>query len=807
MKCEIGMESYEKRHLEMLKPYLAECTVLLKNEREFRVDRPGKVALFGSGARKTRKGGTGSGEVNSRFFVTCEDGLKNAGFDITTDAWLDKYDEETVLAKKKFINRIKKEAKEKHVMPVIYGMGKVMPEPEYDIPLFGDGALAVYVLGRICGEGSDRRDVKGDFRLTDSEVRDIIELNSHFDKFLLVLNVGGPVDLTPVMDVKNILLLSQLGVDTGTVLADIILGRDNPSGKLTTTWAAYEDYCKAGTFGDDNDTEYKEGLYVGYRYFETIGKKPLFPFGYGLSLTEFVTSLETVTLDKTVVNAQVYVTNMGNMSGKETVQFYITKPERELSQPTKQLIAFKKTVLLKPGESQCMDIEFDLKDCASFSSSSASYLLEEGDYILSYGTDSANTTPVAMFRFNKLVIVKIMKNLCGPDTVKEEKIRRCEISIPMNIRYFEPNPEDFKPEIVDYSEERFVSEKVKQLTDEQLIYLCVGAFNPKGGIANVIGDAGKSVAGAAGETSDIASQQGIKSIVMADGPAGLRLSKDYYKDANGVHSIGNAMPEGITEYLGGFLNFILKAITPKPKKNAEVLHQYCTAIPIGTAIAQSFNTDFAFLCGDIVGAEMEIMNVDLWLAPALNIHRDVLCGRNFEYYSEDPIISGLFAAAVTKGVQKHRNKGTTIKHFCANNQENNRFASNSIVSERTMRELYLKGFEICIKESQPKAVMTSYNLLNGSHTSERGDLNEIILRNEFGFKGVVMTDWVVSIANKGSKQKYAPPVAYKVAAAGNDIFMPGSQSEINNLRSALKEGKISREQLEINATRVAKCLE
>ena len=291
---------YEREHLAVLRDSLAECTVLLKSDGSFPIETAGELALYGSGARQTVKGGTGSGEVNSRFFINVEDGLEQAGFRLTTKAWLDAYDNMRVQARKAFLAEIKKKAKEHHTNAIVEGMGAVMPEPDYELPLDGAGDTAVYVLGRISGEGNDRQAIPGDILMTQTEIRDILQLQKQYRRFILVLNVGGPVDLSPVQaEVQNILLLSQLGVETGAVLADILLGKTNPSGKLTTTWAAWENYPAVGDFGEADDTRYREGIYVGYRYFDSAGKSPLFPFGYGLSFTEFELSDE-----KTEVNCE-----------------------------------------------------------------------------------------------------------------------------------------------------------------------------------------------------------------------------------------------------------------------------------------------------------------------------------------------------------------------------------------------------------------------------------------------------------------------------------------------------------------------
>ncbi|MBR3644319.1 MAG: glycoside hydrolase family 3 protein, partial [Parasporobacterium sp.] len=268
---------------------------------------------------------------------------------------------------------------------------------------------------------------------------------------------------------------------------------------------------------------------------------------------------------------------------------------------------------------------------------------------------------------------------------------------------------------------------------------------------------------------------------------------------------GETLPASMIDFLPRPLIKLMKRMAEKKIQKAVIEktgEQYATAIPIGTAIAQSFNPDLAYACGDIVGSEMDIFGVDLWLAPALNIHRSILCGRNFEYFSEDPLVSGMFAASITNGVQSHPGRGVTIKHYAANNQETNRYNSNSHVSERALREMYLKGFGICVRESQPLTVMTSYNLLNGTHTAERRDLIEDVLRAEFGFKGVVMTDWVVNGGTMDKSSKYPAPVPYKVAAAGNDLFMPGSKKDFENLLKALKRGDVSRKQVQINASRI-----
>lgn len=798
---------YEKEHIGLLRDSLAECTLFLRQNGAFPLEAPGRIAAYGNGVRHTVKGGTGSGEVNSRYSVNVEQGLKGAGFTITTGRWLDAFDQVEQDAQKAFVKEIKERAKKKHTMAILEGMGAVMPQPEYDLPLDGEGDTAIYVLSRISGEGNDREPIPGDIRLTDSEAKTILALDAKYEKFMLVLNVGGVVDLTPVKEVSNILLLSQLGVETGSVLADILLGRANPSGKLTTTWASWEDYCKQGEFGDINDTRYKEGIYVGYRYFDTVGKKPLFPFGYGLSYTSFDIAVTGAAAEGDTIRIKAAVSNTGARAGREVVQVYVSAPAGRLDKPYQDLAAFAKTDLLEPGASQELTISFSLRDCASYDAQKESYVLEAGSYVVRVGDSSDHTQPAALVDLDGEAVVTKAGNCLGETDFEDWKPSGSEIAAAeelSDITRISVAAADIETVTVSYDQEREIDPRVKDLTVEELAYLNVGAFNPKAGALSVIGNAATNVAGAAGETTGILKEKGFPVLVMSDGPAGLRLAKEFYRDEKGAHGIGSSMvPESFLPFLPAPARFIMNLIggSGKPKKGQKVEYQYATAIPIGTAIAQSFNLPLAESYGSIVGDEMERFGVHLWLAPALNIHRDIRCGRNFEYYSEDPLISGKTAAAITRGVQRHPGCGTTIKHYAANNQEKNRYCNNSIVSERAMREIYLKGFGICVRESQPHALMTSYNLLNGVHTSEHRGLIEDILRCEYGFKGIVMTDWIVDMA-QDKQSLHRMPIAAEIAKAGGDLVMPGSKGDFDSIVKAAKSGELELRQLQINATRV-----
>ncbi len=799
------LQQYEKNHLECLRKLLPECTVLLKSNGDFPLTGAGKLALYGSGARNTTKGGTGSGEVNSRYFVTVEQGLAEGGFQVTTKAWMDAYDQVRVEAKKQFMKDVRARAKQKHTNPIIEGMGAVMPEPEYALPLDGEGDVAVYVLSRISGEGNDRNAVAGDILLSETEKRDILALNEKYEKFLLVINAGGPVDLSPVLEVKNILVLSQLGVDTGMVLSDLLLGKAYPSGKLATTWTAWEDYSTVGEFGGTKDVCYNEGIYVGYRYFDSVGKKAMYPFGFGLSYTNFEISCAGVAAEGQRVCVRANVKNTGTHAGKEVAQLYVSVPEGKLDQPFQTLAAFGKTEELAPGAEQILELTFDLSEIASYDAENAAYILEQGDYILRLGNSSADTAVCGIVKLDGDVTVQRVRNIGGkPDFADWKPEKREEEILPVTVPVVSVCAAAIATETVTYDAPQEICPEVKSLSDEELAYLNVGAFDPRGGIMSIIGNASKSVPGAAGESTDLLKDKGFASLVMADGPAGLRLSQQYAVDKKGVHPIGETMPATILEWLPAPAVFFLSLINPKPKKNAVIHYQYATAIPIGTAIAQSWNRELAYTCGDIVGAEMERFGVHLWLAPALNIHRDIRCGRNFEYFSEDPLLSGVFAAEITRGVQQHPGCGTTIKHYAANNQETNRNGGNSVLSERALREIYLRGFGICVRDAQPHAVMSSYNLLNGVHTSERRDLIEDYLRSECGFKGLVMTDWLVD----GFQPTDGYPIAKasKIAAAGGDLVMPGSKTDVKDILAGLKNGTVTRRQLEINGTRVLRMI-
>lgn len=832
------VQPFEKEHIDLVRKTAPECALFLKREDDTLPLAPGKAALYGSGARKTIKGGTGSGDVNVRHFVTVEEGMERAGFEIVSKAWLDAYDQVLVDARAVFVEQIKKEAAELGINAVMYGMGKAMPEPQYEIAMDAECDLAVYVLSRISGEGADRDVSAGDINLSETEIRDILYCSRHYKKFVLVLNVGGMVNLEPVMEVKNILLLGQLGTPTGDVLADILTGVSNPSGKLAMTWAPIEQYPSTKGFGDMDDTVYNEGIYVGYRYFKTSDVTPTFPFGYGLSYTKFEIDTASVAADEKKVSVTVPVTNVGTCAGKEVIQLYVSKPSVKLDQPYQELAAFAKTSELKPSENEEVTLTFSLRDLAAYDEELASYVLEKGVYWLRIGNSSEDTVVCAGLKLDADVIVKECKTICpGADIPKfipadgmKAQERDAQLKKP-EAPVYELHAELFQTEKVTYSEEPIeilnkgtgsfedvksgkisVEQFISSLTNEQLAYLSIGLYEDNTGMGSMIGASAQTVAGAAGETTKRLEELGVPSLVMADGPAGIRICK--------IYKIVDGKAKGVDNPLAGMMEFMdqkqlqmMAALAPKPteaEEKAPIHYAYCTAIPIGTALAQSFNTEVCEILGDLVGKEMEQFGIHLWLAPAMNIQRSPLCGRNFEYYSEDPVVSGRIAAAITNGVQKHKGCGTTIKHFALNNQETNRMASNSIVSERAFREIYLRTFEICIRESAPAAVMSSYNLVNGEHANNSKDIQTHVLRDEWGYEGAVMTDWYavggMIAAAGGRENKHPAGLASGCIHAGNDLVMPGMTADFEEMLSAVDnpEAKypITRAELQVTAKRV-----
>ena len=822
-------------HMALSQSLAGECVVLMENDGTLPLREAGTLALYGNGARQTIRGGTGSGDVNTRSDITIEQGLERAGFRIVTKSWLDKQDAVYKQAREDYRAWVPAYAKEQNMTEFlvlfshpfqVIAPAEITPE---DQP---EAAAAVYVISRTSGEGADRFNKRGDYLLYDEEKEQLALLGKTYGKLILVLNIGGLIDMSEIKAIPGIsavLLMNQLGNIGGNVLADVLLGNVNPSAKLTDTWAKqYSDYPSSEGFshndGDVNDEYYTEGIYVGYRYFDTFGVEPLYPFGYGKSYTDFSVTPGEVRVENGLVKLTVIVKNTGAVyAGKEVVQVYYSAPAGKLPKPYQELAAFAKTKLLAPGESETLALSFPVKDMASYCEACAAWVLEAGEYVIRVGTDSRSTQPAAVLTLAQTVQTTVLKNLfAGPDPVQEipapdtaaPAVDACVPRVAIDPARIATERPSYTVERKPYTTEHAavltaadvkagrctVEELTAQLTVEEMADLCVGTLRAE---SSIVGNASYTVPGAAGDSSSIVKEnRGIKNMILADGPAGLRLQPVFKTD-----KAGNLLPGGAV------LGDLTVPFPPEYNdENSDTYYQYCTAIPIGWALAQSWNMELLKEIGSMVGREMEAFGVDLWLAPAMNIHRNPLCGRNFEYYSEDPLISGRTAAAITLGVQAHPGKGTTIKHFAANNQEDNRYFTNSHISERAIREIYLKGFEIAVKESQPMSIMTSYNLLNGVHTANCFDLLQSAARDEWGFAGVVMTDWFTSQSRPaltGNK-----PTPYPISAstgcvyAGNDMQMPGCQKNVDDIVQAVRTGeaidgyKLSLADLQFNAANV-----
>lgn len=809
----------ELAHMNIARALAGECVVLLENNGTLPLSEKGKIALYGNGARHTVKGGSGSGDVNSRTVVTIEEGMQEAGYLITTKEWLERYDNKREDAKKAHREWIAEEAKKRQVPEFAVEFSHPFLEPSPEVVLASDleksdTDTAVYVIARNSGEGADRYCKEGDYLLFQEELDNIKLLAKHYKKCIVVLNVGGVMDISALKEMDGIdaiILMSQLGNIGGHVLCDVLTGAVTPSGKLTDTWAkSYWDYPSSKEFShNDNNVDdeyYRDGIFVGYRYFDSFGVEPVYPFGYGKSYTQFEVSTQQVTVENAVVTLQVKVTNTGDTyAGKEVVQVYVSAPKGTLVKPYQELKAFAKSKELKPGEEELLTITFLVSDMASYSEACGAWVLERGKYIVRVGNSSKNTKTVAGLMLDDTVKVEEVKNLFARDDWNWEEIvpeafdveEETEITIAVSAKDIPSHKATYQgkrevyhtahKEVLTAADVRkgrcTVEELVAQLSVEELAEICVGTLR-QGEDNSVVGNASYLVPGAAGDTTNcLMETRGIKNMILADGPAGLRLTPHFKAKEDGTLIPGGSMFGDKVEPFGEGAN------------DSDVVdyYQYCTAIPIGWALAQSWNYDLLKQAGDIVGEEMEEYHVDLWLAPAMNIHRNPLCGRNFEYYSEDPLVSGKAAAAITLGVQKHPGKGTTIKHYAVNNQEDNRYFTNSHVSERALREIYLKGFEIAIKESKPMSIMTSYNLLNGIHTANSYDLIQAATRDEWGFDGVVMTDWFTSQDMPGLTSEF--PAKYPISAstgciyAGNDLQMPGCRKNVDDIVWAVKEGK------------------
>ena len=711
---------------------------------------------FAPGSRMTVKGGSGSGDVHERYSVTIEEGLKNAGFAFPTTLWMDrfqeKYEADIAAWRQGLEKQVQKYSPVQTMQMFIFIGEHPMPYPACT-PVLADELTdetdtAIYVLSRQAGEGKDRRVEKGDYLLSNVETESLRLLRKHYKKLMLILNCGGVMDLSILDEIPMdaVLFFGQGGMEGGNALADILTGKTCPSGCLTDTWAIrYDDYPSADTFshrnGDLENEEYAEDIYVGYRWFDKQGVKPRYPFGYGLSYTDFSVEVNSVTQS----GVELTVTNTGGSSGKKVLQIYVSKPEGALEHEVRALVGFAKTKCLGPGQRQTLSIPFRLEDIASFDESRSAFVLEAGEYR-----------------------VKLNDTAAGSFCVEAERVLETVESI--GTKSGKPVSQTVSPK---------AAAVLKQLGDRDKIRLVVGGGYDIRCYNNVMG--------AAGRTCTKLLKKGIPNIAMSDGPAGLNVNQLSTLTRNAVPRYPEGLPK---DWQWGWLakaNPFLRKIPGKGK----TVYRYMTAWPSETVQAQTWNTELLEEIGKAVGREMLEIGVSVWLAPGLNIHRNPLCGRNFEYYSEDPVVSGKMAA-VTRGVQSVGGVGVSQKHFCCNNQEDNRMEVSANVSQRALREIYLRAFRIAVTEGKPWTVMSSYNRVNGKHVCNTYDLLTRVLRQEWGFEGLVMSDW-----NATEQCSYAEAIN-----AGNDLIMPGTAAISKKLEEELKTGRLNREALNISAGRV-----
>ena len=825
----------EKRNADRARKIATQGMVLLQNDGTLPLKETGKIALFGNGARYTVKGGTGSGDVNSRFVVNVEQGLTEAGFIITTSAWMDRYDKAVMDAKKAYTEDVSKRLESDGMSGFWFVFNNPFHEPvivpvnEEDVRA-SETDVAVYIISRKSGEGKDRKPIEGEYELFEEEKAALKMLTDNYKKVIVVLNVGGVIDtkfLRGLKGINAILLMSQAGNIGGYALADVLLGKETPGGRLTSTWAEnYLDYPGAAEFshmnGNTDDEYYKEGIYVGYRYFDTFGVTPAYPFGYGLSYTSFDVKTNSVTVAKNQVKLSVTVKNTGDTyCGQEVVQVYYSAPAGKLEKPYQELVAFAKTKVLVPGEEEILEISYKVENMASYDVETASWVLESGTYYVRVGTHSRNTRIEAALQLAGDVVTEKLSNrlakegelelLSSKDAISYTYADEAEEKAAALVLYLDGTDISFSQAVyqnenkeIPKTDKDFVitvddvkagkatlDELVSQLTVEEMATLCVGTARRDMGIGavSVVGAASRTP-GAAGDTHPIlAEARNVRSMVLADGPAGLRLSKRFMADKD-----GNVIPGIMDTPMPGLELLMEKMPKPEIPDDAVNHYQYCTALPVATMLAQTWDVEAIEAAGDIIGEEMIEMGVTLWLAPGMNIHRNPLCGRNFEYYSEDPFVSGVCATMTTLGVQKYEGVGTTIKHFAFNNQEDNRMHTSANIGERAIREIYLKPFEMAVKDSQPMSIMSSYNLINGVSTANSRDLLTAIARDEWGFGGIVMTDWGTtgSLAADGPKFKYDFATTAGCIKAGNDLIMPGSQEDVDRIVAAVgaKEGEV-----------------
>ena len=729
-----------ERHIRLARKAACEGAVLLKNENGFLPLPKGKrIAVFGNAQVDYVKGGSGSGMVHTLYVRNIYEGLKMKGDK------LDVFDSLSLFYTDCVVNAYKNG-----------GENGRLREPAIPAHLMQAARAftdtAIITICRFSGEGFDRRNDQDEqyFDLEDGEKKMIAEVLANFPHVIVLLNVPSMIDTSWFADdsrVKSAILLWQGGIEGGLAAADMLVGDDAPAGRLPDTFAArFEDYPSSAGFHESEDyVKYTEDIFVGYRYFETIpGKKDavVYPFGYGLTYTTFAYSDLMAVGNEKRIFISVDVKNTGRRAGKEVVQVYCRAPAGRISKESRRLVAFAKTPLIEAGKTYTVDLSFDVRDMASYDDvgdvEKSAYVLEKGEYQIFVGASVRDTVLAYTHTVAKDTVVERLHSCCAPRRLEKRLLAdgsyrevpaRTDADRVFPASYHnEYHPREKVIELYDVDEGRAtLDDFISQMSDEDLMVLLSG--KPQTGVSDsTIGDL---------------FQYRILPIATADGPSGLRLHWQ-------------------------------RGVRP-------------TAFPIPTAMAASWNTALVEEISRAIALECKENNIQVWLGPALNIHRNPLCGRNFEYYSEDPFLSGKMAAAAVRGCESER-VAATPKHIAANNKETNRLESDSILSERALREIYMKGFEICIKEAAPKTVMSAYNRINGVHATENAELLTGILREEWGFEGMVLSDWENTAEH------------YKEVLGGTDVRMPGNQEGL--LLEPYKKGLITRDDLASCAKRI-----
>lgn len=762
----------------------AEGMVLLKNDGVLPFENSRKIAVFGRCQFDWFYVGYGSGgNVNAPYKVNLDEALVRAqqeGYIKLNEKIRDFY-----LSWRKSSEAEISDGWWGH-WPMCY------PEAVLQRNLIAEAAkqsdVAVMVIGRAAGEDRENKLDEGSYYLTKQENAMLDLLTAVFEKTVVVINSGNIIDMSWQEKYKDrisaILFAWQGGMESGNAVADVLTGKTNPSGKLCDTIARkYEDYPSSSNFGAKDFNNYVEDIYVGYRYFETFAKNAvLYPFGHGLSYTSFSCETTKFTYDGNNVIVTVKVTNTGNRAGKEAVGLYVSAPQGRLGKAARSLVCFAKTKELQAGESEELTLCADRYAISSYddrndSNTAFSYLLEAGEYSFYAGSNVREAVFAGKFVLEKDDVLQKLSPVCRVQNVFDrikpvikgdgyavsyEKVPVAQYSLKDRIlSNLTKGKEEKKVTPFGFdkvvSGEKSLDEFVETLNDEELQALTrgYGCMNAPQGVR---GNAG-SYAGIIPSLQ----QKGVRAVITTDGPAGIRI---------GMHT---------------------------------------SLLPCGSALACSWNTDIVEKLYSLVADEMAHYDTDVLLGAGMNIHRNPLCGRNFEYFSEDPLISGKFAAAFVNGIQK-KGKVACPKHFACNNQEVKRNTNDSRVSERALREIYLKGFEICVKESAPLNIMTSYNKINGVWSHYNYDLATTVLRGEWGFDGTVITDWWM---RKSASPEFASlkDNAYRVRAQV-DVLMPGDMRYVakgykkdkNLLKSMRSKNGITKEEMRLCAKNTLKTL-